>query len=216
MRIIGTLLLSFCSLYCLAQDDEFPDTRLNNKRESFSRMQEKDLRSDLSTFTITGIEERMSGKLKPKSIPPIATNYNSMTFSDGDIKVVITEGLFDPAKHKLGYYDNKYLIKIDGKVFYGDYGSMPQKTIASVLVTVGKDTVAIPPTAYSDLYHPVFAYKDGGAMRTHNGVYVSGDKEHTNIYIYMQNSEVKGSYEVTWIIRDKQFVRRVVDTGILK
>jgi len=216
MRITATLLFSLCSLCCFAQDDEFPDSRLNNKKESFTRIPEKDIRSDLSTFTITGIEERMSGKLPLNSIPATATNYNSITFDDGNIKVVIKEGLFDPAKHKLAYYDNKYLVKIDGKVFYGDYGSIPQKTIESVMLTIGKDTVHIPPTAYADLYHPVFAYKEGGKMRTHNGVYVSGDKEHTNIYIYMQNAELKGSYEVTWVIHDKQFVRRVVDTGILK
>lgn len=217
MRIFGTLLLTCYSVCGMAQDEEaFPDSRLNNKRESYTRIQEKDIRSDLSTFTITGVEERMSGKLALQSIPAVATNYNSITFSNGDIKVVITEGLFDPSKHKLGYYDTKYLIKIDGKVFYGDYGSIPQKTIASVLLVVGKDTVDIPASSYADLYHPVFAYKDGGNMRTHNGVYVSGDKEHTNIYIYMQNSETKGSYEVTWVIRDKKFVRRVVDTGILK
>jgi hypothetical protein len=78
---------------------------------------------------------------------------------------------------------------------------------------VGKDTVPIPPTAYADLYDPKFSYSDGGETRTRNGVYLSNDK-HT-FYIYMFNNDNGGS-EYTWIIRDKQYLRRVIDFGFLK
>ncbi len=60
-----------------------------------------------------------------------------------------------------------------------------------------------------------FTYNDDqGTVRTYNGVYLGGDKR--TIYIYMLNRESIGSYEVTWIIQDKKYLRRVVDSGILK
>jgi hypothetical protein len=32
----------------------------------------------------------------------------------------------------------------------------------------------------------------------------------------MLNDEVKGKYEVTWIIQDKKYLQRVVDTGLMQ
>ena len=90
---------------------------------------------------------------------------------------------------------------------------MPHTTIESITVVVGKDTVAIPSTAYFDLYEPRFSYSENGATRTRNGVFLSNDK-HT-FYIYMFNNENSG-FEYTWVIRDKQYLRRVVDWGFLK
>jgi hypothetical protein len=132
------------------------------------------------------------------------------------VKVVITSGTFEASKHKLFYYyDKKYLVKIDGKPYYGDYGTIPTTTIASVNVIVNnKDTVAIPPAAFADLFHPEFTYTDGGTIRTHNAVFLSADKH--RMYIYMVNAEAIGKYEVTWILQDNKYVGRVIDSGIMK
>jgi hypothetical protein len=142
---------------------------------------------------------------------------HSITFEGNKVKVVVTGGTFEAAKHKLFYYyDKKYLVKIDNKPYYGDYGTIPTATIASVIVIVNnKDTVAVPPAAYADLFHPEFTYVDGsGTIRTHNAVYYSADKH--RMYIYMVNSEAIGKYEVTWILQDNKYVGRVVDSGIMK
>ena len=80
-------------------------------------------------------------------------------------------------------------------------------------MVVGKDTVAIPATAYNDLFDPKFSYSENGATRSRNGVFLSNDK-HT-FYIYMFNIENKG-VEYTWVIRDKQYLRRVVDFGFIQ
>ena len=79
-------------------------------------------------------------------------------------------------------------------------------------VIVDKDTIPIPATAYFDLYDPKFSYNENGATRTRNGVFLSNDK-HT-FYIYLLNIDNKGT-EYTWVIRDKQYLRRVVDFGFL-
>jgi len=214
MRIIFCLLISCQAVVCFAQDEEFPDSR--NKKESFLKMQEKDIRKDLASFALAGMDERMnSNPLKP--IPPVDYGSDFIKFQGDDITVIIKAGFFDPSKHKLTYFNKKNLVKIDNKPFYGDYGNVPKISIASVTVLIGKDTIAIPPDAYADLYSPQFGYKDAsGVARSHDALYICSDKHMNAFYIYMLNKEVKGNYEVTWIIQDKKYLRRVVDTGLMK
>ena len=209
-------LIAICSLLLvnvtpvLCQDD-LPDFR--NKKDNFSKVREKDIRNDLASFAIAGIEERI-GKKPLKDIP--ARNYSgsNLLFQEGNIKVNITAGIFDPSKHRLDSVE-KYLVKIDKKPYFGNYGSVPRYTISSVTLFIDKDTIPVPQTALFDLYSPTFAYRDGGGIpKTFNAVYLSEDKR--TIYVYMLNKEDRGSYEVTWIFRDKKYLRRVVDSNILK
>jgi hypothetical protein len=214
MRILLSLCLLGLTASALAQDESLPDLR--NKRENFMKYPKGETRDDLATFTIAGIDERM-GKKPLDKLPATDYNMHSITFEGNNVKVVVTGGTFEAAKHKLFYYyDKKYLVKIDNKPYYGDYGTIPTATIASVIVIVNnKDTVAVPPAAYADLFHPEFTYVDGsGTIRTHNAVYYSADKH--RMYIYMVNSEAIGKYEVTWILQDNKYVGRVVDSGIMK
>lgn len=212
MRNVLILVFCLCSFMVMAQDYENPDYR--SKKDNFIKMREKDLRGDLAAFAMAGIDES-TGKLPLKNIPMTDYGNNFMKFEGNDITVIVKAGIFNPAKHKLNYYDEKFLIKIDGKPYYGNYGKIPKTTMASVKVIVNKDTVAIPEIAYSDLYNPSFIYRDaGGTERTLNSVYFSADKR--TMYIYMLNKEEKGSYEVTWIIQDKKYLRRVLDFNLLK
>lgn len=213
MRFLLCLWLLGLSVCTLAQDENLPDLR--NKRENFNKYPKGEIRDDLATFALGGIDERM-GKKPLEKLPATDYNLRSITFEGDNIKVVITSGTFEPSKHKLFYYyDKKYLVKIDGKPYYGDYGTIPTTTIASVIVVVNKDTIAIPATAFADLYHPEFTYSDGsGTVRTHNAVYLSANKR--RMYIYMINKEAVGRYEVTWIIEDKKYVGRVIDSGLMQ
>lgn len=209
MRIILPILL-LCSTLALAQDDEFRDFR--NKKDNFVKVSQKDIRSDLASFLMAGIDESIT-KLPLKSVPVKAYGSDYMTFANDQIQVTIKTGVFDETRHKL-MFDNKHLVKIDNKPYYGNYGEMPRTTIASITVLVGKDTVAIPPTAYFDLYEPSFFYQDkDGTSKTRNGVFLSNDGR--SIYIYMLNTAYKGN-EYTWVIQDKQYLRRVVDFDVLK
>ena len=204
------LVCSYCS--CIAQADDFPDYR--SKKENFTKMQEKDIRSDVASFAFAGIEESI-GKLPLKTIPVTDYGKNFMKFEGNQIKVIVTAGTFDKAKHKLTYYEDKHLVKINNKPFYGSYGKVPVTTIASVLVIINNDTVLVPPAALADLYNPSYSYTDAsGVARSQNRVYLSPDNR--KIYIYMLNREASGSYEVTWVIQDKKYFRRVLDFAILK
>jgi hypothetical protein len=58
-----------------------------------------------------------------------------------------------------------------------------------------------------------FAYSDKGTTKTTNGIYRSVNPH--RLYLYLFCKDNTGSYEVTWIIYDKKFVRRVLDYGFM-
>ncbi len=188
---------------------DYQDTR--KKNESFARLQPHDVRSDVATFTLSGISESVG------ALPLAKINYTNfgngfMEFVGGGIKVSVHTAPFDSSKHKL-QFDEKYLIKIDKRPYYGNYGNIPLTTISNITMTVDGDTVVIPEFAYNDLHNINFEYTNKGVKRTTNGVYRSKDGH--RIYIYLFSKDNSGSYEVTWIIQDKKYLRRVLDYGFM-
>jgi len=204
-------LLIVCGATSFAQKNEMPDYRTN--KESFSRMSDKTLRADLGVFTVGGIEESI-GKLPLRKISPFGYTKDFMSFKDDKVQVSVTIGPFEANGRKILRIEDD-VVKIAAKPFYGDYGNLPRTEIKQVLVLIGKDTVVIPPQAYADLFNLHFTYKDkSGTERTANGVFFSKDEK--RMYIYLLSRDNTGSYEVTWIIQDKVYLRRVVDYGFTK
>lgn len=203
------LLFVLSGLSVRAQDLDFPDFR--NKRDNFAKVADKDVRADVASFTLAGVDESI-GKAPLQSVPVVDYGPNFIKYGNDNIQVTIKTGIFFPSKHKLMMQEG-HLLRIDGKPYYGGIiGQPPHTTIESITVLVGKDTVAIPSTAYFDLYDPKFSFNENGATRSRNGVFLSNDK-HT-FYIYLLNIDNKGM-EYTFVIRDKQYLRRVVDWGFL-
>lgn len=210
MKYFFPVLLIVCTIPATAQKNYEPtDTR--KKNESFARLKQKELRADLATFTLAGIDESV-GKDELKKLNFTAVGPGFMKFESDAVKAAITTAAFDPSKHKLDY-DEKYLIKIDRKPYYGSYGSVPKEYISRLTVLVEKDTVAIPPAAYADLYNLNLVYTNNGVERSRNGIYYSKDGH--RIYLYFLSKDRTGSYEVTWIIQDKKYLRRVLDYDFL-
>ena len=206
---IGFFLLVGTWAFVEAQSREFPDYR--TKKESFSKLSDKGLRADLGVFTVGGIEESI-GKLPLKKISPFTYTRNLMSFKGDNAEVTVATGPFVAAGKKFTNIED-HLVKIDNKPFYGGYGETPMTAIKSVTVILNKkDTIAIPPAAYGDLYNLNFTYKDkSGTERTANGIYFSADGK--RIYIYLLSRDNSGSYEVTWILENKKYLRRVLDWG---
>ena len=202
--------LLLISVNSFSQNDDIPNYR--STRENFKKMLDKDIRADLASYSLAGIDESLT-KEQLQNISSSNSGDDFIEFKQDSFYVKIVTGSFEKEKHKLLYYNEKYLIKIDNKPFWGTNYSLPKKKIFSVTITIGKDTIKIPATAYFDLYEPVLSYYDktSGAAKTHSAIYLS--KDGRKIYIYMINGEGAGSYEVTWIIQDKTYLRRVVDWG---
>lgn len=215
MKKILAATLFLYSFNCIAQDIpkpkknyEYQDTR--KKTESFSRLP-ADIKAELSTFTFSGIDVGI--KREPlQKISYTSLGPDFMTFEAPDIKATITTAPFDHKKHRIDY-DEGYPIRIDRKTYYGGFGTVPKKQINYFTIIMGKDTVVIPPAAYNDLYNLNFAYADKGTQRTTNGIYRSANPH--RLYLYLFCKDNTGSYEVTWIIYDKKFVRRVLDYGFM-
>jgi hypothetical protein len=209
MRIILSLL--FCSIlnFSFAQEDNIPDYR--SKKDNFTKMMEKDVRADLSQFTFGGIGESLT-KHKLEEIPVAGVRDNQIVFSKDTVTVQITTGNFDATKHKVTWFDEKYAVKLDNHGFWGTENKVPKRTIESVIAVIGGDTVAVPAAAFVDLYEPHFYYTDAkGSTKTYCNVFMSADKR--KYYVYMVNGDGAGRYEVTWVIQDKHYLRRVVDWG---
>lgn len=207
MKYILSIFFLAINIFSFAQD--YTDMRSN--RESFNRMSDKIIRNDLTAFTIGGIAESVNKPVLQK-IPAVKYGDDFITYDSNNFQVTIKAKTFFVAKHKLLYDgDGKYLIKIDNKPYYGNYTKVPQSGI-SLTVIAGKDTVAIPPSAYADLYNPHFTYRNNsGDLQSQDAVYISADKR--RIYVYMLNKDDHGSYEVTWIFQDNKYLRRVLDYG---
>lgn len=208
MRIFFSILLCSCFYFSFAQtDDDLPDYR--SKKDNFLKMQEKDIRADLSQFTFGGISESLT-KHKLYTIPLIGAKDNTIIFSNDTVTVQITTGSFDPVKHKITWYEDKYAVKIDNHAFWGTANTVPKHTITSVVAVIYGDTVVVPESAFIDLYEPkLYFLDDNGRDKTYCNVYRSPDQR--KYYIYMVNGEGAGRYEVTWVIQDKKYLRRVVD-----
>jgi hypothetical protein len=203
--------LLIVNIAAFAQSEElYPDNR--PKKDGFLRVSDKQMRTELSSFTISGIVERMNSTPLTE-LNPIDYESTYIKFEGEGYHVTIKSSPFYQENAKLVFYDEKYLIKINGKPFYGSYGAIPKTKIDTVIVTKGSQNIVIPGTAFNDLYAPVFTYSEGGEIRTNCNVLLSNDKK--RLYIYMLNNERIGRYEVTWVIADGQYVRRVVDSGIM-
>lgn len=214
MRTVLLIMLILLSCKIFSQDGEYPDYR--SKKELFNRIQEKDIRSDLASFTMGGIEESV-GKDPLNTIPITSFGKDFLTFEEGNIKVTIQTESFNMAKRKFTYYDaekKEYLLKIDNKPYFGDYGKMPLTNVSKVTVIMGRDTINIPREACTDLCNPILTFTEGGKMKSQNKVLLSADGN--KLYIYMLKTEAGGSYEVTWVIKDRKYFKRVVDFGFLK
>ena len=192
--------------------NDFMNTRTPvKKNESFAKLPKTEIRVDLATFTLSGIDEAV-GKEELTKIPFINFGSGYMNFEGDDIKASIKLSPFDAGKHKLDY-DEKYLIRIDRKTYYGNYGNIPKTCISKIILTVGSDSVTLPAAAYSDLYNLNLTYTDKGTLRSRNGIYKSKDGH--RIYIYLFCKDATGSYEVTWVVQDKKYLRRVLDYGFM-
>lgn len=207
MRLVFCAILVLAGLICKAQDD-MPDLR--SKRENLTKIPEKDIQSDVAIFSLAGLDFGM-GRPPLRSMSIAELNNSFVKFDSANIHITVKAVPFTVDKYKM-QYSEKYLIRINNKPYFGSYSKVPKMAVSAVNVVIDEDTVAIPATAYNDLFDPNFTVSGGG--KSYDAVYFSDDK-HT-MYIYLLCNDNMGGYEVTWVIRDKKYVRRIVDFNVIK
>ena len=130
---------------------------------------------------------------------------NSITITDKDISVTLTQQKFDKTKHKITKKKHKEYSEyiIDGKRAQGLDGGLflPENHYKSITVTINGKNVPIPKSAYDDLYevwvHPY-----------NNMVYY--DKEDDVLYIFVRCGDGAFSYEVCWQIVKGEYKTRII------
>lgn len=208
-RLILLCCAALFSFHGYSQD--ITDTRRTT--ESFKRLPGSEVRSEIASFSFGGITESANAP-ELRKIAPTVVSRDSMIIEGDGFFVKILQEPFDPKAHKITYdSDEKTPIRIDRKPYYGDYGKMPLKSISSIVLVIRGDTVAIPPAAYADLKNMRFSYVLNGVERTSNGLFISKDGQRVYLYLFSKNNT--GNYEVTYVIRNKKYERRVLDYGFL-
>lgn len=138
-KILFTLPVIFCSIWCSAQSNyEYQDYR--KKNESFLKSSPRNVRADVATFALGGISESI-GTTPLQKISYTSFGKDSMVFEGQGIKAKVKLAPFNKEGHRLDY-DEKYLVRIDRKPFYGNYGVIPSTVISDVTLIIYGDTVA--------------------------------------------------------------------------
>lgn len=211
MKQILLVLFLFTVIETFGQKNiNFIDTR--RKTESYAKMPTPNLRADLAMFTLAGIGESVA-KEELQKLTSTSGDNSQMKFEGNGIQASVKIAPYDSAGHKF-MYDDKNLIRIDKKTYFGGYGKLPRTHISEITLIVDGDTVEVPKTAYSDLYNLNLYYYDNGVKRSTNAIYTS--KTGHLLYLYLFSKDINGgSYEVTLIFQNKKFLRRVLDYDLM-
>jgi len=213
--IIFTLVF-ICVKFCAGQTDAAVfDT--NDDSESFLKLKEGVIKKEIAFFYNTVAFSNQPATFPTQKVNKVSTvkcTDTSALFSSKDLSVEITAARFDTALHKLTYANKKrtFLLKIDGNPIWGTDGNIPRKKISRVAVTVGEHVFNLPANALEGLYEPNFCYGSRNETETaYCRVFISTDKQ--RIYIYMENSDGAGGYEVVWVIQHGHYLKRILDYG---
>lgn len=133
----------------------------------------------------------------------IDTKEHQLVLQGQGIEIIISTGPFDKEQHTFKYDETgKYIIAIDDKRVWGTDGGMPTTEYKSVTVSFNGNTVTLPKEALHNLYQPNI---------THTRAYY--DKTADASYITTLNSDGAGGYCLVFVVKDKKYKERVMNTG---
>ncbi|MFI5158056.1 MAG: SH3 domain-containing protein [Sphingobacteriales bacterium] len=152
-------------------------------------------------------KNRLTPLSKFKSINKVKLFKDSCVAINDSVTVVVKSNLFNPLKHKLIYSsvpgEQRVLIKIAGRHFWGTDGEMPKKVISLVKVVKNNVLIILPKNTFDDLYEPSFR-----TLKVYFG-------KNNVMYIEMDNSDGAGAYTIIWIIKDGKYFSRYIDNSMV-
>jgi hypothetical protein len=184
-------------------------------RESFYSLPEGILKEEISLFAIRGGSLADENKLTKSllTIPLVNSNDSVAEFLRQGLFVRIERTAFSPVDYQPSGHDtaNADLYLAKNHPFLGQSGDFPHTRISLIKVQLHGHEVVIPKLQYRLLLDPNFCLEDPrlNFRECYAFVYSSPDKR--RIYLYMRNGDSSASYEVTWVIENGEFLRRVFD-----
>jgi hypothetical protein len=107
-----------------------------------------------------------------------------------NVRVVITNALFDPSKHTVGYDPNIGNL-VDGRIAYGAE-AVPTTQIKSIALYFDGQRINVPHRLYADCYNPNL---DPGYVELRFGHNLQ------TVLVSMDGSDGAGAYIVVWAFR---------------
>lgn len=180
--------------------------------ESFFLLTDSVLRREIGSFSFAGSLLGYKGGAELEQFEVLELDAQRVEFVDpqGELRVVIQTGRFDPAAHRLEYFGRTgFLVRIDGRPFWGIDGRMPARTLESVRVVSGLTFKSLPDQAIRDIFEPNLCRRSLIRGRLSCQAMVFRSEDGRRLYIHMFNGRIPSLYEVTWIIRDGRYSGRV-------
>lgn len=128
------------------------------------------------------------------------------------VHVTIERAPFDSTKHTLTWDrgSQRYLCAIDGRKFHGTDGDAPFAQISGLRVRIDGKEVAVPDSAWTDLYNPNLWGVRGKERTLHLYAEAARSKGREHVFVHMTNSDGAGGYDVVWILVHGKYRQRVV------
>ncbi len=209
--LLNTLLLCFATLL-LGQVGDYVVPDYKGAAESFFSLSDSTFRAEVGSFTFTGSIIGLDGKTPLRQAELQSITSHTITLGLDQVKVHISRAPFFAEMHRIEYFGpQNYVYRIDGRFFWGFDGSLPRHRLINVHVYYGDKRLALPARAFRDLFEPNFCGRRGLFSRYECQTRAFLSEDGRRLYIHMQNSRKPSLYEVTWIIRDGEYVGRVVD-----
>lgn len=139
---------------------------------------------------------------------------------NGDkIEIKIENGDFEPTKHRIYLYDTIPEIVngrklydlmevknlIDNRYSYGIDGTMPRTEIKSMSIKWNEMNLAIPDSAFSNLYEPHLCSELLAVE-----AYIFNNK---NLFVYINASDFAGGYSVKFVFDKEKYLTRIITTN---
>ncbi len=198
-----------------AQDDYFVLTDYKALQESYFRLGDSLLKTEIGSFTFIGsiLDVQPHAGLREFDIQYLS--HDSLLLLLDDYRIYITASRFRTFEHQLGFVPGeRYLRYIDGNPYWGYNGRVPNRKLGAVFIDTGNEYIELPYHSYADLFEPNLCRKRrflifNERINCYTRAFLSADTK--RLYIHMSNSREPLKYEVTWIIRNGRYAGRIVD-----
>lgn len=139
-----------------------------------------------------------------EKITMISKGANTSVFKNDSIKVTVTTQPFDKSKYKFTYdkESGRFIVKINGKDYYGSDGLLPTVEFKTITVLWGNKTIVLPASATDNLFDA--RAKDAA---------VNYDKVNHVLYAQTEGGDGAGSYLVIWKIVNGVYKERYIARG---
>lgn len=105
-------------------------------------------------------------------------------------------GAFSSEDKILDYHEGKWLVKVNGRRFYGTDGALPKVEIKGIEVSLDGNLFKVPDVFYGDL----FECNTDIQIHKHNENYI----------VHHWNSDGAGGYLLVWVFDEKELSQRLI------